>query len=252
MQVRLRYFAIIRETLGRTEETLAVPDGATAGDVFDRLAAAEPRLAPMKAATMLMVNQEYVRADHPLRDGDELALIPPVSGGTASPNRFRVQAEPLDPRAVEALVADPAAGAVVTFTGTVRDHARGRAVVALEYEAYAPAAEKMLARIGEEIAARWGIERVAIVHRTGRLPVGEASVVIAVATAHRGEAFAACAYAIERLKAIVPIWKKEFYADGATWVGSEADYQRETGRLPAEPSAADHLPAAPRAAEPPV
>jgi molybdopterin synthase catalytic subunit len=114
--------------------------------------------------------------------------------------------------------------------------AREREVVALEYEAYAPAAEKMLARIGEEIAARWGIERVAIVHRTGRLPVGEASVVIAVAAAHRGEAFAACQHAIERLKEIVPIWKKEFYRDGAVWVGSEADYQRELASVAVAPA----------------
>ncbi len=145
---------------------------------------------------------------------------------------FRVQAEPLDARAVEAAVATGAAGALVTFTGTVRDHARGRSVVALDYEAYAPAAEKMLARIGEEIAARWGIDRVAIVHRTGFLRVGEASVVIAVASAHRGEGFSACQYAIERLKQIVPIWKKEHYVGGASWIGSEADYQREFGGHP--------------------
>ena len=234
MQVRLRYFAIIREALGRGEETRAVPEGTTAGDLFDLLATEQPRLARMKATTLLMVNQEYVGPDHRLRDGDELALIPPVSGGSDERPRFWVQTEPLDARSVEAMVAAPGAGALVTFTGTVRDHARGRRVVALEYEAYAPAAEKMLDRIGEEIAARWGIERVAISHRTGRLPVGEASVVIAIAAPHRGEAFAACQYAIERLKDIVPIWKKEFYADGATWVGSEADYQREAGRRPPE------------------
>jgi molybdopterin synthase catalytic subunit len=115
----------------------------------------------------------------------------------------------------------------------VRDHARGRAVRALDYEAYAPAAEKMMARIGDEIRERWGIDRIAIIHRMGLLEVGEASVVIAITSAHRDEAFDACRYAIERLKEIVPIWKKEFYEDGAIWVGSEADYQRETGRLTA-------------------
>lgn len=232
MQVRLRYFAVVRETVGRADEEREVEPGTTAGALFDQLAGEHPRLAPMKRATMLMVNQEYVPASHPLADGDELALIPPVSGGEGM-RLFRVQAEPLDPRAAEAVVADPATGATVTFTGTVRDHARGRAVTALDYEAYAPAAEKMLERIGQEIRERWGIERVAIIHRTGHLAVGEASVVIAVSAAHRGEAFAACQYAIERLKEIVPIWKKEHYAGGATWVGSEADYQRETRRLPA-------------------
>ncbi len=204
----------------------------TAGGLFDALSAEFPRLVPMQRATMLMVNQEYVDGEHQLEDGDELALIPPVSGGSGRSTLFRVQAEPLDPREAEAVVADPATGATVTFTGTVRDHARGNSVVALDYEAFAPAAEKMMARVGDEIRERWGIERVAIIHRTGLLAAGEASVVIAVSSIHRGEAFAACQYAIERLKEIVPIWKKEHYADGAIWVGSEADYQRETGRLP--------------------
>jgi molybdopterin synthase catalytic subunit len=231
MNVHLRYFAIIRETLGRSEETREVEPGTSAGELFDLLALEAPRLAPMKRSTILMVNQEYVQADRVLVDGDELALIPPVSGGGETDRLFRVQAEELDPRQAERAVADPAVGAVVTFVGTVRDHARGRAVVALEYEAYAPAAEKMFAQIADEIAERWGIGRVAIVHRTGRLVPGEASVVIAVAAAHRDEAFAACRHAIERLKAIVPIWKKEWYGDGVVWVGSEADYQRETGRL---------------------
>jgi molybdopterin synthase catalytic subunit len=232
MQLQLRYFAIIRETLGTAGETREVPDGATAGEVFDLLVAESSRLAPMKRATMLMVNQEYVAADHRLADGDELALIPPVSGGASNALQLlRVQEEEIDPRAVEATVADPAAGAIVTFLGTVRDHARGRQVDALEYEAYAPAAEKMLGRIVEEITERWGIERVAIVHRTGRLLPGDTSVAIAVASAHRDAAFAACRHAIERIKEIVPIWKKEWYSDGVVWVGSEADYQRETGRL---------------------
>ncbi len=230
MQIRIRYFAQMREELGCGEETRQVDDGTTVGAVFDAVVAEQSRLVGMKPATMLMVNQEYVAADHPLADGDEVAFIPPVSGGAGVSNRrFVVTEEPLDARVVEDLVADPAAGAVVTFTGTVRDHARGQLVTALDYEAYAPAAEKMLARIGDEIGERWGIERVAIWHRTGYLTVGEASVVIAVASAHRGEAFAACQYAIERLKQIVPIWKKEHYAGGTTWVGSEADYQREQG-----------------------
>jgi molybdopterin synthase catalytic subunit len=235
MKIRLRYFAILRETVGRSDEHREVDDHATAGQVFDLIAAESPRLAGLKRSVMLMVNQEYVSADHPLSDGDELALIPPVSGGSDDAPRFRVTTEPLDARTVERLVDDPASGAIVTFTGTVRDHARGKGVVALDYEAYPPAAEKMLARIGDEIRERWGIERVAIVHRFGLLRIGEASVVIAVSSPHRDEAFAACRYAIERIKEIVPIWKKEHYADGAVWVGSEADYQRETGRLAATP-----------------
>jgi molybdopterin converting factor subunit 1 len=230
MRVHLRYFAIIRETLGRSEETRDVEDGTTAGSLFDQIAGEEPRLAAMKRSVMLMVNQEYVPASQPLGDGDELALIPPVSGG-AGKMHFRMTTDVLDPREAERIVADPATGATVTFTGTVRDNARGRAVRALDYEAYAPAAEKMMAKIGDEIRERWGIDRIAIIHRMGLLEVGEASVVIAMSSAHRDEAFDACRYAIERLKEIVPIWKKEFYEDGAVWVGSEADYQREAGRL---------------------
>ena len=225
--IQLRYFAIIRETLGRAEETRVVPTGTTAEGMFDLLAAENPGIARMKQTTMVMVNQAYVERGSPLRDGDEVALIPPVSGGGgAAERRFRVTTDPLDAREVEAQVAEPGAGAVVTFTGSVRDHARGRVVMALEYEAYAPAAEALLTQIGDEIAALWGIERVAIAHRTGRLAVGEASGGIAVASAHRGEAFAACQSAIERLKEIVPIWKKEWYGDGAVWIGSEAEYQQ--------------------------
>lgn len=230
MRIRLRYFAMAREILGKGAEEREVDAEATAGSVLDDLIAETARLAAMKGSVLLMVNQEYVGSEHKLSDGDELALIPPVSGGAidAPPaGRFVVTEDALDPRAVEALVESPSAGAIVTFTGTVRDNARGRNVVALDYEAYPEAAEKMLAQIGEEIWERWGINRVAIAHRTGYLTPGEASVVIAVASPHRGEAFAACAYAIERIKEIVPIWKKEHYTDGATWVGSEADYQRE-------------------------
>lgn len=232
VKITLRYFATIRETLGRGEETRTVATGTTAAELFNLLAEETPRLAPMRPATMFMVNQEFSPADRPLSDGDELALIPPVSGGDGADGRFRVQAEPLDPRPVEASVAGPGAGAVVTFTGVVRDNARGQVVTTLDYEAFVPAAEKMLAQIGREIEERWGLPGVAIVHRTGSLSVGEASVIIAVAAPHRGEAFAACAYAIERIKEIVPIWKKEHYADGASWIGSEADYQREV-RSPA-------------------
>jgi molybdopterin converting factor subunit 1 len=234
MKVNLRYFAIVREALGRAEETRDVPEGTTAGSLLDALASETPRLEGMRRSLMLMVNQEYVKPGYVLQDGDEFVMIPPVSGGdiAESGRLFRVTTQPLDPREVERAVAASDTGATVSFTGTVRDHARGQTVTALEYEAYAPAAEKMLARVADEIRERWGLERVAIVHRIGLLPVGEASVVIAISSTHRDAAFEACRYAIERLKEIVPIWKKEFYADGAIWVGSEADYQREIGRLP--------------------
>jgi molybdopterin converting factor subunit 1 len=230
MDVDIRYFAMIREIVGHSRERRTVAEGATAGDLFDVIAADHPRLERLKPVVLPMVNQVYVPIDHPLRDGDEVAFIPPVSGG--EPKRFRIQSEPLDPRDIEALVANPAAGAMATFIGTVRDHGRGKSVTHLDYEAYAPAAELTLAQIGDEIRERWGVEHVAIAHRVGSLAVGEASVVISVASPHRDAAFEACRYAIERIKEIVPIWKKEHYADGAAWLGSEHDYQVEIGRLP--------------------
>lgn len=232
MPIEVRYFASLRELTGRKSETIELEPGTTVQAVMTRIAGDDPRLQRAVRACLPMVNMEYVSRDHQLIEGDELALIPPVSGGTSTVGgHFAVTEDVLDPREVERMVAAPSAGAVALFIGTVRDHARGQDVQRLEYEAYAPAAEKMLARIGDEIAERWKVERVAIVHRTGMLEVGEASVVIGVSSPHRAEAFDACRHAIERIKEIVPIWKKEFYADGSAWIGSEADYQRETGRL---------------------
>lgn len=238
ISVRLRYFAIYRQKLGRSSEERLVPSGMTVSELFDAVVAERPEIQvpALRAATMLMINQEYAAPDQVLTDGDEVVFVPPVSGGgdaSSSPatgsdtRRFRVGPEPLDPRSVEALVATPAAGAIITFIGTVRDNARGEGVSVLVYEAYEPAAEKQLAIIAGEIAERWPItvEQVAIHHRIGHLEPGVASVVIAVASAHRDEAYEASRHAIERIKEIVPIWKEEHYADGAVWIGSEAAYQ---------------------------
>ena len=246
ISVRLRYFAIYRQKLGRSSEERPVAAGTTVRGLFDEIVAERPELQvpALRNATMLMVNQEYAAADQVLADGDEVVFVPPVSGGNdgapaidadeSAGKRFRVGPEPLDPRAVEALVASPAAGAVITFTGTVRDNARGEGVSVLVYEAYEPAAERQLAVIAAEIADRWpiAVEQVAIHHRIGRLEPGVASVVIAIAAAHRDEAYAASRHAIERIKEIVPIWKEEHYADGAVWIGSEAAYQDLPDRRP--------------------
>lgn len=240
MNITVRYFAIMREQLGKPSEELSLPDGTTAGEIFRIATRDVPRLAGLQRAVMVMVNEEYVEADHPLRDGDEVALIPPVSGGD-HPTRFTVTEAVLDPRAVEALVAGPDAGAIVTFIGTVRDNARGRTVTALDYEAYPSAAGKMLARVGAEVAERWPEVRIAISHRTGHLLPGEASIVIATASPHRENAYESSAYAIARIKEIVPIWKKEWYEDGSSWIGSELDYQIATGRIEARAEQA-HVP----------
>jgi molybdopterin synthase catalytic subunit len=225
MKIRVRYFASVRELIGGGAATVELPAGATVEDALAMLAEGMPRREQLLSACLPMVNQEYVDRRHRLSDGDELALIPPVSGGSGF--HFEITDEPLDSGRIERLIATPGSGAVVLFVGTVRDHARDRKVLRLEYEAYAPAAEKMLARIGDEIRDRWSVDRVAIVHRTGTLEIGEASVVIGVSSPHRAEAFDACRHAIERIKQIVPIWKKEWYEGGSAWIGSEAEYQQE-------------------------
>jgi molybdopterin synthase catalytic subunit len=181
--------------------------------------ARHPELAPFRSFTLFAVGHDYVGADHPLRPGDELCLFPPVSGGTAG-DTYRVVDTPLQPDAVAAWVADPGAGGVVIFAGVVRNETAGRSVKFLEYEAHRPMAEAKMREIGETLRARWpGIRRVAMLHRVGRLEIGEASVLIAVSAAHRHEAFEACRHAIDTLKHTVPIWKKEFFEDGEVWVG---------------------------------
>jgi molybdopterin synthase catalytic subunit len=229
--INLRHFAVVREAVGTSAETRSFEDSPTAAQVFDELATAHPALSGLRRSIMVMVNQAYASPETVLADGDEVAFIPPVSGG-APARLFRVTAEPLDAREAEQAVRDPGCGAVITFTGEVRDTARGQDVTALDYEAYAEAAERMMATIADEVEREFGVDRIAIIHRTGLLAPGEASVVISVASPHRDEAFKAARHAIERLKQIVPIWKKEHYADGATWIGSEAEYQREIGRIP--------------------
>ncbi len=223
-QITLHYFAMIREVVGAESETRDVPEGATAADVAADLGTRYPRLAPLLHAVPVMVNAAYAERTAPLGEGDEVAFIPPVAGGTPA-DLFVVTPDVLDAEAVTSLVAASDAGAIVMFVGTVRDHARGRTVRWLEYEAYAAGCLPIFAAMAAEARERWAVAGVAIHHRTGRLAVGEASVVIAVADAHRDAAFAACAYVIDQLKERAPIWKKEAYADGETWIGAEAAYQ---------------------------
>lgn len=228
ISITMLYFAMFREHIGASSEQISAPAGTTAGDVFGLIVDRYPALAPMRNSTLVMVNESYAEPGQLLADGDEIALIPPVSGGDP---RFVCTQDVLDPRAVEALVAGDDAGALVTFIGSVRNHARGREVVSLEYEAYPPAATKMLAQVGAEVEEQWPAVRIAIAHRFGHLYPGDASVVIACSSAHRDDAYAASSWAISRIKEIVPIWKKEHYTDGSAWIGSEHAYQVETGRI---------------------
>lgn len=224
MKVRVRAFAGAREALGQRELVLELADDATVAGLLDRLFAERPGLLAMKASLRVAVNREYAEAEHRLADDDEVALIPPVSGGL---DRYEVTDRPLALDPLVQTVSRSTSGAVASFLGIVREFSRGRRVQSLEYEAYPEMATAMMRKLGEEIRSRWPVDEVAMVHRTGRLTIGDASVAIVVAAPHRKEALEACAYAIERLKAVVPIWKKEVWTDGAEWIGSTVDEYRE-------------------------
>jgi molybdopterin synthase catalytic subunit len=226
MRIRVRLFAAVREIVGERELEVEVAAGTTAAGIVERLAVVHPRIADLSGRVMLAVNREYVEGERILAEGDEVALIPPVSGGDGE-DQYAITEEPVSLDAVARRVRQDSSGAVAGFLGVVRDHARGRQVRYLEYDAYPEMALAKMREIGEEIRRRWPVDRVAIVHRIGRLEIGEASVAIAVASPHRAEALEACAYAIERLKAIVPIWKKEVWTDGAEWIGSTVEEYRE-------------------------
>jgi molybdopterin synthase catalytic subunit/molybdopterin converting factor small subunit len=219
VRVRVRLFARYSETLVRARLEVDLPEDGTVECAWSAVADRHPELAPYRPFTLFAVGQDYVSPDHRLRPDDELCLFPPVSGGAAT-DIYRVVTEPLSPDSIAAEVDDPGAGGIVIFSGVVRNETDGRPVKFLEYEAHAPMAEVKMREIGESLRARWpGVKRVAMLHRIGRLEIGEASVLIAVAAAHRGDAFEACRHAIDTLKRTVPVWKKEHFEDGEVWVG---------------------------------
>ena len=207
MRVTIRLFAGLRERAGTGRRELE--DVARVADVWPRL-----ELGDEPPGLLYAVNREYADRDFELRDGDEVALIPPVSGGA-----FRVSAEPLDLSAAVAEVSTHEAGAVATFVGTVRKSSRGRDVDHLEYEAFEEMAEPMLSRLAADLEEKHGLCSVAIHHRVGRVEIGEASVVIAVSAPHRTAALDACREAIDTLKTTIPLWKKEVYEGGEEWIG---------------------------------
>ena len=209
MLVRIRLFAGLRERAGTGARELELADGATLEDVWPALALGEE-----PAGLLYAVNRRYADGDAALADGDEVALIPPVSGGD-----FRLSGEPLSLDAAVREVRDAAAGAIATFTGTVRNRSRDREVRYLEYEAYEGMAEEMMATLAAELTGRLDLLAVAIHHRVGRVEIGEPSVAIAVSSAHRAAALAACKEAIDTLKQTVPLWKKEVYEGGEEWIG---------------------------------
>ena len=218
MHIQVRLFAVCRDRAGSDHLDLELPgDSTSVAALSAAIAAASPALAPLMKVVRVAVNQTFARPEDLVRAGDEVALIPPVSGGSGG--TFEVREGAVTGEEVEAAVRHPGAGAVVTFLGTVRDHTREHAVVALEYEAYTEMAEKYLRVVGGEVLERWPGTRIAIIHRTGRLEPGAPSVAISVSSPHRADAFDACRHAIERLKEDVPIWKREIRGDGSVWVG---------------------------------
>ena len=234
MRVTLLAFGMLRDFLpaaGSAGTPLELPDGATVRLVLERCregAAAEPSVW---ASIAVAVNGEYARASHVLADGDEVALLPPVSGGSdsgaASGPVVRLVREPIVPGALIPPLERPEDGAIVVFDGIVRNHSRGRATRYLEYEAYEAMALRQMEDLAAQARERFAIRNVALIHRLGRIEIGEPSVLIAVFSAHRGAAFDACRWIIDTLKQTVPIWKKEFFEDGAVWAPGEpfpADY----------------------------
>jgi molybdopterin converting factor subunit 1 len=216
MRVHVLYFAIARERAGLSGEELELPGPADVSALRAAIAARHPALGAVLDRCRVAVAGEFARDTDPVADGAEVAVIPPVAGGSPEPVLLSAQALSLD--AAVAAVAGPDTGGIVTFVGLVREQSHGRRVVRLDYEAYGTMAAQKLREITEDCRERFGA-RVAVHHRTGLLQVGEAAVVIAAAAPHRGEAFTACRHAIERLKTDVPIWKKEHFEDGTEWVG---------------------------------
>ncbi len=206
MAVKVRLFAGLRERAGWSEREI---DAASVGDVWSFLG-----LGDEPAGLLYAVNREYADRDRPLADGDEVAVIPPVSGGA-----FLLSDAPLSLERVVDEVRDDEAGAIATFSGTTRISSRGRKVTRLEYEAYEGMAENVMRGIAEELRTRYNVSDVAIHHRIGTVGIGETSVVIAVSAPHRAEALAACRDAIDALKERVPLWKKEIYEGGEEWIG---------------------------------
>ena len=209
MRVKVRLFAGLRERARSGERELELPDGARVEDVWPALG-----LGETPPGLVYAVDRRYVQPEHVLAGGEEVALIPPVSGGA-----FRLTEEPISLEAVVAEVADERAGAVATFVGTARRESRGRTVEHLDYEAYGGMAEAVMADFAETLREKYDLCAVAITHRVGRVGIGEASVAVAVSAPHRQDALAACREAIDTLKETVPLWKKEVYEGGEEWIG---------------------------------
>lgn len=221
MVIQVKLFATLKDRAGSSHLTVELPDDATVSVLLDRLAATRPKLAPAIATCVVAINQEFAFGSTPIRSDDEVALFPPVSGGTpVGPEIYRVTEDSIDLNELVASVTLPSTGAVCTFTGTVRGVSADRETAQLHYEAYTPMAEAKMNQVATEIRERWPlVQGIAMVQRVGRLSVGEFTVLIAVSAGHRDQGvFEAARYGIDRLKEIVPVWKKEIGPGGEQWV----------------------------------
>jgi len=227
MKVRVLFFGRLKDIVGTSEEQAEVSDGARVEDLFARYGLRFPELAGFRASVVASVNQEFAEWRAPLAAGDEVAFLPPVSGGSipagaaVEENLCALVRTPIETSQLVAQLKAPPDGAVVVFEGIVRNHSGNRSTLYLEYEAYETMALAKMREIGAEMQEKFSIRRYAMIHRLGRLEIGETAVLVAVCSAHRAAAFDACRYGIDTLKRTAPIWKKEFFGDGAAWAEGE-------------------------------
>jgi MoaE-MoaD fusion protein len=229
MQVRILFFGMLKDLLGRSTDLVDLPEHATLGDVVIHYEKLIPKLGELAASIAISINQEFAGPDSKLKEGDEIAFLPPVSGGLKDPEsdvyargrNSSIVREKIDTETVLAKLKQPSDGAAVVFEGVVRDNTRGRRTLYLNYEAYEEMALKQMDALAGQALQQFPIRDVSIVHRLGRLEIGETSVLIVVASAHRAAAFDACRWLIDTLKRTVPIWKKEYFEDGAVWADGE-------------------------------
>lgn len=217
--MKVVYFGILREIAGHSREAVDLGENASAEELFSRLCGAHPEMQRFAGSIALAVNLEYAERSRQLHEGDEVALIPPVSGGNAG--RCKIVREAIRTQEISDSLRAPEDGAMLVFEGVVRNHTRGRRTLYLDYEAYEAMALKEMEVLAEEALRQFKIRDIRIVHRVGRIEIGETSVAIVVASAHRAAAYEASRFAIDTLKKKVPIWKKEYFEDGATWADGE-------------------------------
>jgi molybdopterin converting factor subunit 1 len=224
MQIRVLFFGVLKDLSGRATETVDLPERSTLADLLHHCRATTPQLQEHLPGIAMSINHEFARASDILKTGDEVALLPPVSGGSDASTRgphCALIRDPIDTAAVANALKRPEDGATAIFEGIVRNHTRGRHTLHLEYESYEAMALKKMEELAIQALAEFKIRDVKLVHRLGRLEIGETSVLIVVASAHRGPAFDACRWLIDTLKRTVPIWKKEYFIDGAVWADGE-------------------------------